>query len=111
LYFDIPFVFKLATFDKCEQSKMNNPSFQNSIQADPNIYWNMSQRYLINPEVNKAQMEAFSFVIGQETTQKAPSLKILMQVETYGQVDSEVFAQEQFTDFIPIMPPPRKSCL
>lgn len=89
---------------------MNNNSFQNSIQADPNSYWNMSQRYLANPEVKKAEMEAFSFVIDKETTQKAPTLKILMQVETYGQVDSEAFAQEQFTEFIPIMPPPRKFC-
>lgn len=90
---------------------MNNPSFQNSIQADPNSYWDMSQRYLKNSLTVKSEIDTFSFAIDQEKTKHEPSLKILMQVETYGQADNEAYAQENFTDFIPIMPPPRKYCL
>lgn len=90
---------------------MQNPSFYNSIQADPNNYWDMSQKYLKKFEMNQSEINKFSFALSEETEQKAPSLKILMQVETYGQVDNEAFTQENFTDFIPIMPPPQKFCL
>lgn len=103
--------FQLATFEKCEQSK-NNRDFMNSIQTDNNTYWDMSIKELKKPKNNKSEIDLFSFVSKNDNTdsKSAPTLKILMQNEVYGNMDCEAFAQENFTDYVPIMPPPRKYC-
>jgi len=98
---------------KCENSKVQKTPFENSIQVDQNSYWDMSIRSLKMPEDKKTELETFSFVTKktQNKSENEPQLKILMQTEVYGKIDNEAFAQDQFTDFIPIMPPPKKYCL
>ncbi|XP_025207833.1 putative uncharacterized protein DDB_G0282133 [Melanaphis sacchari] len=101
----------VSTFKKCENSKVNN--FENSIQIDQNSYWDMSIRSLKTPVNKKSELESFSFVTKKKdkNTENEPKLKILMQTEVYGKIDNEAFAQNCFTNFIPIMPPPKKYCL
>jgi len=79
---------------------------------DQNSYWDMTIRFLKNPQIKKLEMESFSFVTKKKdkNTENDLQLKILMQTEIYGKIDNDVFAQDQFTDFIPIMPPSRKYC-
>ncbi|XP_026821482.1 uncharacterized protein LOC113559901 [Rhopalosiphum maidis] len=103
----------ISTFMKCENSKVQKTPFENSIQVDQNSYWDMSIRSLKMPEDKKTELESFSFVTKktQKNSENEPQLKILMQTEVYGKIDNEAFAQDQFTDFIPIMPPPKKYCL
>jgi len=73
----------------------------------------MSIRSLKTPENKKSELESFSFVStkNNKNTRNEPQLKILMQTEVYGKIDNEAFAQDNFTDFIPIMPPPQKYCV
>lgn len=73
----------------------------------------MSIRELKQPKSTKSEIDSFSFVSnnGDTNSKNAPTLKILMQNEIYGNMDCEAFAQENFTDYIPIMPPPRKYCV
>lgn len=61
----------------------------------------------------KSEIDSFSFVTKTDNSKSksTPTLNILMQNEIYGKMDCEAFAQENFTDFIPIMPPPRKYCV
>lgn len=101
----------ISTFKKCEESKVSK--FENVIQMDHDSYWDMSIRSLKIPEDKKSEFESFSFVNKKnvKNIKNEPQLKILMQTEVYGKLDNEAFAQDQFTDFIPIMPPPRKYCL
>ncbi|XP_022175331.1 uncharacterized protein LOC111037230 [Myzus persicae] len=102
----------ISTFKKCEKSKVSH--FDNSIQIDPNSYWDMSIRSLKTPENKKSELESFSFVStknNNNNTKNEPQLKILMQTEVYGKIDNDAFAQDHFTEFIPIMPPPRKYCV
>lgn len=88
------------------------------MQTDVNSYWDMSLKKILNAQaaINKAEMDSFSFSTVKTKTEKKssavlPSLKILMQTDVYGKMDCEIFNQESFTDFVPIMPPPRKYCL
>jgi len=80
---------------------------------DQNSYWDMSIRSLKTPENKKSELESFSFVSSKNNkdTKNEPQVKILMQTEVYGKIDNEAFAQDHFTEFIPIMPPPRKYCV
>lgn len=71
----------------------------------------MSIRELKKPKNTKSEIDSFSFVSNNDKSKNAQTLKILMQNEVYGNMDCEAFAQEKFTDYIPIMPPPRKYCL
>lgn len=64
----------------------------------------------------KIQLDSFSFSIDNkvgepETDCKSSSLKIFLQTDVYGTVDCDEFAQENFTDFVPILPPPKKFCM
>lgn len=104
-------VLQISTFEKCEKSKVSQ--IENFIQMDPNSYWDMSIRSLKTPENRKSELESFSFVSTKhnQNTKNESQLKILMQTEVYGKIDNEIFAQDCFTDFIPIMPPPRKYCV
>lgn len=105
-------MLQISTFKKCEKSKVSH--FDNSIQIDPNSYWDMSIRSLKTPENKKSELESFSFVStknNNNNTKNEPQLKILMQTEVYGKIDNDAFAQDHFTEFIPIMPPPRKYCV
>jgi len=79
---------------------------------DQNSYWDMTIRSLRQPESKKSELELFSFVSKKKdkNTENDLQLKILMQTEIYGKIDNDAFAQDQFTDFIPIMPPPKKYC-
>lgn len=79
---------------------------------DQNSYWDMSIRYLKKAENKQSELESFSFVgkKNDKNTENDSQLKILMQTEIYGKIDNDAFAQDQFTDFIPIMPPPMKYC-
>lgn len=101
----------ILTFLKCENSK-NSHNFKNSIEMDQNSYWDMTIRSLKQPESKKSDLESFSFVAKKKdkNTENDLQLKILMQTEIYGKIDNDAFAQDQFTDFIPIMPPPKKYC-
>lgn len=110
-YLFLFYVFQISTFEKCEKSKVSQ--IENFIQMDPNSYWDMSIRSLKTPENRKSELESFSFVStkNNQNTKNESQLKILMQTEVYGKIDNEIFAQDHFTDFIPIMPPPRKYCL
>lgn len=80
---------------------------------DHDSYWDMSIRSLKMPDKKKTELESFSFVTSKTNmdTKSDGQLKILMQTEIYGKIDNEAFAQDQFTDFIPIMPPSRKYCV
>ncbi|XP_060859632.1 probable ATP-dependent RNA helicase ddx42 [Metopolophium dirhodum] len=102
----------ISTFEKCEKSKVSS-QFENFIQMDQNSYWDMSIRSLKTPGNKKSELESFSFVStkNNKNTKNESQLKILMQTEVYGKIDNEAFAQDNFTDFIPIMPPPRKYCV
>jgi len=104
-------MLQISTFKKCEKSKL--PDFENIIQMDPNSYWDMTIRSLTTPDYKKSELESFSFVStkNNKNTNSEPQLKILMQTEVYGKIDNEAFAQDHFTEFIPIMPPPRKYCV
>lgn len=67
-------------------------------------------------DANRAAFESFSFVADNNNSKMksngtSSSLKILMQTEVYGKMECDSFDQEMFTDFIPIMPPPKKNCL
>lgn len=70
----------------------------------------MSLKRLKTPIENKA-LETFSFKLNNEDTHTIDGApKILMQTEVYGKTDKG-FDQENFTDYIPIMPPPKMYCL
>ncbi|XP_050529317.1 probable serine/threonine-protein kinase clkA [Daktulosphaira vitifoliae] len=107
----------LATFEKCN-TILNNPAFHNSIQVDSNSYWDMTIKYLSSAESNKIfdkeNGQGFNNNnVANEPKKKInnkPQIQILMQTETYGKMDCNEFVQEEFTDFIPIMPPPKKYC-
>lgn len=69
----------------------------------------MSVKRLKTPTKN-TNPETFSFKLSDENTKAMDKLpKILMQTEVYGTSDHG-FDQETFTDYIPIMPPPKKWC-
>lgn len=63
------------------------------------------------PKNTQSEIDSFSFVSKNDNSKSVPTLKILLQNEVYGSMDCEAFEQENFTDYIPIMPPPRKYCL
>lgn len=88
--------------------------FENLIQLDKNSYWNMTLNYLDIPNT-KNTLESFSFVIDDEkpVIKKAVKpLKIFMQTEVYGNDQGcKAYDDEKFTDYIPIIPPPRKNCI
>lgn len=101
-------MFQIATFEKCKESK-TNPNFKDSIQADLNSYWNMSVQLL---QTNNApQVELPSIVEKNENGNSMDGPKILMQTEVYGKMDNEAFDSDNFTNYIPIMPPPKKYCV
>lgn len=107
-------MFQLATFRKCEQSK-NNSEFENCIQTDPNSYWNMSLNYMDIPNT-KNTLESFSFATDNKKEDikktKKDSVKIFMQSEVYGKDQGcKAYDDEYFTDYIPIIPPPKKNCV
>lgn len=78
---------------------------------DENEYWNMSIKHLMALKDNKTQLESFSFVNDKNEPKTDNDLpEIFMQHDIYGTVDSEEFEQEYFTNFIPILPPPKKFC-
>lgn len=112
-YFLTPRCFQLATFAKCEQLK-TNPAFNDPIQMDPSSYWDMSTRFLSTPMSYNEQLNSFSFVVKNEKPSAKctpPTLKIIMQTEVYGKMECDAFDEENFTNYIPIMPPPEKYCL
>lgn len=80
---------------------------------DPISYWDMTIRSLAEPKKKKSELESFSFVSAKnnKNSNNEPQLKILMQTEVYGKIDNKAFAQDHFTDFIPIMPPPKNYCV
>ncbi|XP_050426102.1 GATA zinc finger domain-containing protein 15-like [Adelges cooleyi] len=107
----------LATLEKCKTIK-NNPSYQDIIQMDPNSYWNMTIQFLSSHDANSilSNINTQSFnnaAPANEQKKKAvkPQTQILMQTEVYGKMDCNEFTQNEFVDFIPIMPPPQKYCL
>lgn len=72
-------------------------------------------KYLSSPEANHLFQKEnyFSNNVPNEPKKKMdnkPQIQILMQTETYGKMDCNEFDQEEFMDFIPIMPPPKKYC-
>lgn len=73
----------------------------------------MSIKELKKPKNTKSEIDSFSFVSKNDNSNSisVPTLKILMQNDVYGNMDCEAFEQENFTDYVPIMPPPRKYCL
>lgn len=75
----------------------------------------MSIRELNKPKNTKSAIDSFSFVSNngrnKDSKSEDTSLKIFMQNEIHGNMDCEAFEQEHFTDFIPIMPPPKKYCV
>lgn len=81
--------------------------------TDQQSYWDMSIKRL-----NQDQMNSFSFSMGDKQPNKEnpsvnePPLKIFMQTEVYGRGENtNMYAQKDFTDFIPLMPPPQHYCL
>jgi len=104
-------MFQLETFEKFEESKTNK-LYQNSIETDPNSYWDMCHNNLDMFEANKDLTQSYSFTIENEemNTKITPSVKIFMQTEVYGKANCQAYEDEKFTDYIPIMPPPKKYC-
>lgn len=102
-------MFQVATFEKCELAK-NCSTFHNSTPVDQNSYWDMSAKHLKTPSDSKKLLETFSFSIPDKSTvAEDAGPKILMQTEIYGKMNNG-FDQENFTDYVPIMPPPKKYC-
>lgn len=79
---------------------------------DPDSYWDMSIRYL-SSKSNEEQFKSFTSVIQNEKPNAKcapPTLKIIMQTEVYGKMECDAFEEDNFTNYIPIMPPPQKYC-
>lgn len=106
-------MFQLEVFEKCEESK-NNRNFQNTIETDPNSYWDMCYNNLDMFEANQALTKSYSFINDNEEKKKKtdynPSLKIYMQTKVYGNIKCKAYEDEEFTNYIPILPPPKKCC-
>jgi len=102
-------MFQVATFEKCELAKACS-TYKNFTPVDQNSYWDMSANRLKTPSDSEKLLQTFSFsVIDKVTDAKDAGPKILMQTEIYGKMDNG-FDQENFTDYVPIMPPPKKYC-
>jgi len=62
-------------------------------------------------EANKDLTQSFSFVINKEEDKDAiPLVKIFMQNENYGKANCQAYEDEEFTNYIPIIPPSKKYC-
>lgn len=74
----------------------------------------MTLNYLDIPNT-KNVLQSFSFVIDNgksETKNTVKPLKIFMQTDVYGYDQGcKAYDDEKFTDYIPIIPPPRRNCL